>query len=371
VTRRIPYAFDVSHPALAALDAKPLHRTEVGDTRVGPSLVDEYCCPSEPFGPPPDYFGKPMDESGSETLYTTVVQKPLVNLGVSVIGASASSIVDPWFLGSKDERDVQGYAATPVNMNDLMFDFSLDIGAAGVVFPRQQQFYVAVDSGSDPFSGRALPGRYRLRFWTNDLKPPALKILTARVGVGRPTIVARVTDAQSGVDPLSLVIGYGRVLVGAALYDPDSGRAIFPLPAAASRIPAGKTRLTIEASDYQETKNIATLGNKILPNTSTKSITLRGVAGPAVTWLAPRQGQCVRGATTQIVVAASSNTKVVSVRFSVDGKQIALDRNGAAGIFGVPWHLGSVSRGIHRLEALATDAAGKRLAATRAVNVCK
>jgi hypothetical protein len=41
-------------------------------------------------------------------------------------------LIDPWVLGSKDERDVQGYAATPVNMNNYMFDFAVDVGAAGV-----------------------------------------------------------------------------------------------------------------------------------------------------------------------------------------------------------------------------------------------
>src|SRR3954449_8358503 len=170
VTRRIPYAFDVSHPALAALDAQPLKKVQTGDTR-GESRVTAYCCPSAPFGPPSDYVGPAMDETGAETLYVTTVQKPLVNLGVSTASTASDALIHPWVLGSKDERDVQGYAATPVNMNELMFDFSLDIGAAGVVFPRQQQFFIAVDSRSDPFTGRALPGQYRLRFWTNDLKP--------------------------------------------------------------------------------------------------------------------------------------------------------------------------------------------------------
>src|SRR5205823_9745034 len=110
VTRRIPYAFDVSRPALAGVDAKPLKTFVLGTTADGANRVSVYCCPSAPFGPPPDYVGAPMDESGRETLYVTSVDKPLVNIGVSVVAASANSLVDPWFLGSKDERDVQGYA---------------------------------------------------------------------------------------------------------------------------------------------------------------------------------------------------------------------------------------------------------------------
>src|SRR5262249_38031070 len=149
VTRRIPYAFDVSRPALADVAARRLTAVVLGTTLGGPSRVSAYCCPSEPFGPPPDYVGAPMDESGSEALFATRVDRPLVNMGVAVVDSSANALIDPWFLGSRDERDVQGYAGTPVNQNDLMLDFGLDIGAAGVAFPRQKEYYVAVDSGSD------------------------------------------------------------------------------------------------------------------------------------------------------------------------------------------------------------------------------
>jgi minor extracellular serine protease Vpr len=370
VTRRIPYAFDVSHPALAALDAQPLKKVQTGDTR-GESRVTAYCCPSAPFGPPSDYVGPAMDETGEETLYVTTVQKPLVNLGVSTASTASDALIHPWVLGSKDERDVQGYAATPVNMNELMFDSGIDVGAAGVVFPRQQQFFVSVDSGIDPFTHASHPGPYRLRFWQNDLTPPRVNVLTTRVSAGRPTIVARVLDSQSGVDPLSLVISYRRVLVGAALYDAATGLAVFPLPAAAARVPAGKTKLVLEASDLQETKNIATLGNKILPNTRFKTVTLRGVTGPALTWLVPRTGQCLRGATAPLAVVASSSRTVASVRFSADGRRIGVDRDGAAGLFAVTWHIGGVNGGAHRVTALATDAAGKRLSATRVVRICK
>jgi hypothetical protein len=51
-------------------------------------------------------------------------------------------------LGSPDENDVQGYAGTPVNVNNLTLDFPLDIGAAATVFPRTKAYYVAVDSAA-------------------------------------------------------------------------------------------------------------------------------------------------------------------------------------------------------------------------------
>ena len=111
-------------------------------------------------------------------------------------------------LGSKDENDVQGYAGLPVNVNGLMYDYRADIEAAGASFPLAKRYYVAVDSGSDVFTGKSLPGRYVLRAWVNDLRPPAVKLADDARRRGRPTVVAVATDAQSGVDPLSLVINY-------------------------------------------------------------------------------------------------------------------------------------------------------------------
>ncbi|HYY04650.1 MAG TPA: S8 family serine peptidase, partial [Gaiellaceae bacterium] len=370
VTRRIPYAFVVSKPALATVTPEKLTPFVTGDTRDGANRVSVYCCPSEPFGPPPDYVGPPMKETGSEHLYVTNVNKPLVNLGVAVWATSDGAIVHPWFLGSKDEGDVQGYDGTPVNQNELMFDYSIDIGAAGAAFPRQGQYYVSVDSGSDPFTQQAEPGRYVVRSWQNDLKPPAVKILTRRVGAGRPTIVARVLDAKSGVDPLSLVIGYRRVLVGAALYDPFSGLALFPLPAAAPKISAGKMTLQLEASDFQEAKNLETISKNLMPNTAFKTIRLRAVNGPAVTWIGPPSGACATKTTT-LGVVASSNKKVRSVRFAVDGRAIAVDRRGTLDLFTATWRATHAKRGRHVLTATATDASGRRFRAKRSVRVCK
>jgi minor extracellular serine protease Vpr len=371
VARRIPYAFDVSRPALADMAARKLTTFVLGTTLGGPSRVSAYCCPSEPFGPPPDYVGAPMDEPGSETLYVTSVDRPLVNMGVAVVDSSANALVDPWFLGSKDERDVQGYAANPVNQNDLMLDFGLDIGAAGVAFPRQKDYYVAVDSGSDPFTHTALPGSYRLRSWQNDLKPPVAKILTLRVNSGRPTLVARVTDAKSGVDPFSLTLGYRNVLVGAAAYDPDTGLAVFPLPAQAPALATGKTRLHLTASDFQEAKNIETIGDTLMPNTVFKTVTLRVVSGPAVTWLAPRAGQCLSGTSAPLDVAAGSNERIESVAFFADGKRVAVARKATSGLFSAAWRIRAAANGKHLLLAVATDASGRRVAATRPVRVCR
>jgi hypothetical protein len=311
-----------------------------------------------------------MNETGGETLYVTTLDRPVANLGVAVQGETADAIIDPWFLGSPNERDVQGYAGTPVNVNDLTPDFSIDLGAAGAAFPKVQRFYIAVDSGSDPFTHRSLPGRYIVRSWINDMKPPKMRFLTKRVAAGRPTLVARVTDAGSGVDPLSLVIAYRGVLVGAVLYDPDSGTAIFPLPSEAPRIPAGHTNAVLRASDFQEAKNVTSAGNEVLPNTAFRRVAITAVRGPAVTWVVPKPNQCV-GARAGLLVVASSTRRISSVRFFADGKQIALDRKGATDVFGATWRTRGAGGGEHELRAAARDAAGRTSSSSRHVRVCR
>ena len=69
------YEFFVGRPQLGLLQAKRLERFQLGDTVNGPNRVSAYCCPSEPFGPPPDYVGPPMSETGTETLYVTSIKQ--------------------------------------------------------------------------------------------------------------------------------------------------------------------------------------------------------------------------------------------------------------------------------------------------------
>ena len=137
-----------------------------------------------------------MNEDGSEHLYYTDINQPVVNFGVSLLASSAGALIDPFVLGSKDENDVQGYTGTPTNVNALTFDANIDIGAAGVQFPRLQRFFVSVDSRADEFTNRSQKGQYILNSWVNDLTPPAVRILTTRVTAGRPLIVAQAFDLR-------------------------------------------------------------------------------------------------------------------------------------------------------------------------------
>ena len=85
-----------------------------------------------------------------------VVTRPAIRLNASTISLlSSNAPIHPWFLSSLDENDVTGYAGIPVNSNNLMPDFLFNVGAAGAVFVPPGRYYVSVDSGRDPFTGRS------------------------------------------------------------------------------------------------------------------------------------------------------------------------------------------------------------------------
>jgi minor extracellular serine protease Vpr len=370
--RRIPYFFSVTRPGLERVPVQQLRRHQTGDTRTGPSHVNVYRFPSWPFGPPPDYTGPPMVQDGAEQLYATTITRPVANFGVAVIASSQGAVIDPWVLGSRDENDVQGAAGTPVNVNSLTFGYRAQIGAAGAAMPLPGRYYVSVDSGRDVFTGRRLAGQYLLQSWENDVSPPLAAPLTTRVSAGRPTLAVRVIDGlfrpESGVDPLSLAIGYRGVLVGASFYDPFSGIAVFGLPREAPALAAGRTDAVIVASDHQEAKNVASVSEELMPNTSFTRAPIRVVRGPAATWLAPEPNECVRGR-VQLLVLASASRGVARVRFLAGSRVVATVTRGEAGLYAAEWRA-PAGRRAHRLRAVVVDRAGARFETARVVRVC-
>jgi minor extracellular serine protease Vpr len=374
VSRRIPYYFEVVKPALANVPATELKTLQTGDTVTGKNLVSQYRFPTSAFGPAADYTGIPVNEPGAEKLYTIQIGAPVVNFGVTVVGQSANSEIDPWVLGSKDENDVQGYAGLPVNVNGFLYDYQADSETAGAVFPLTKRYYIAVDSGSDRFTNQSLPGQYELKAWINDLTPPAIKLVTTRLSAGRPTIVARATDMQSGVDPLSLVVQYNsNVLLGASAYDPVTGLVLFGIPSNAPKITATAKKKTwvMSASDNQEAKNVNTIGPNVLPNTSYRATKVTVVSKPTVTWLVPNSGACLNS-TTRLVVVAGSTKKLKNVVFDADTKRLASKKADATtGLAFVDWKAKQAGKGKHVLRATVRDASGRSATAIRRVRVCK
>jgi hypothetical protein len=236
-----------------------------------------------------------------------------------------------------------------------------------VQFPRLQRFYVAVDSRADPYTNAPLKGRYVLNAWVDDVFPPALRLVTTRVNAGRPLIVAHAFDAGSGVDPLSLVFNYKQVLVGASAFDPISGLAVFAIPASAPPLKAGPARAIFFANDYQETKNVNSVGGNLFPNSTFQRARVAVVNGAAVTWLLPGARGC---ATRKVELAASggSTARTTSVVFRDGRRTIARLHRNSAGLYITTWH---ATKGVHRLTVTLDDARGRSATARRRVDVCR
>jgi hypothetical protein len=259
-------------------------------------------------------------------------------------------------------------------VNGGLPDFLFSIGAAGGVFLPPGRYYVSVDSGRDLFSGRPLAGRYTLRSWVNDVRPPTVRVITKQLSSGRPTIVAKITDAKSGVDPHALQLFFGastrRTSVNALLFDPATGIAAFPVPREAFPLEPGAQFMQIVASDYQEAKNINTESDSPLPNTRFQGFRAEAVPRPTVTWVMPEKSRC---ATTRqrLLVIANDNVQISSVGFFDGKRQIARVRKNVAGLYETTWRTSGKRKGAHELTAVASDVRGREAEATQTVRVCK
>jgi hypothetical protein len=183
-------------------------------------------------------------------------------------------------------------------------------------------------------------------------------------------IIAQALDGGAGVDPLSLVLSYQGVLIGASAYDPFSGLALFGLPSQAPKLRTGTTRAIIAASDYQEAKNIDTVGTDLLPNTSFKLGKLKVVNGPAVTWIEPPANACAI-TKDRLVAVADSTTKITKVQFFDGTRLVGTRKSGPGGIFSVPWSTRGLDKGKHSMTVVAVDRSGRKAVARRQLRVCK
>jgi minor extracellular serine protease Vpr len=385
--RRIPYAFSVTRSSLAGARVIPLKKRQSGDTRTGEDRAQVYRWPTSPFSILGIFGVDPsvMDD-GKEKVYALDLPKQAVNAGVVVVRPrpkldanitallSSNQPIHPWFLNSLDENDVTGYAGIPVNVNGSMPDFLFSIGASGGVFLPAGRYYVSVDSGRDLFTGKPLHGPFVLRSWVNDVKPPKVQLLTKKISSGRPTVVAKVTDALAGVDPFSLRLFFGpanRVEeVGAATYDDTTGIATFSIPREALALEPGTQFMRIVAADYQEAKNIDTEGDSPRPNTQIEGVRVQAVARPAVSWVIPGAGKCL-AAKQKLVVAANDNVRISSVGFFDGKRQIGRVRKDVSGLYQMTWSTKGKKKGRHVLTATASDIRGREASASRAVKICK
>ena len=209
-----------------------------------------------------------------------------------------------------------------------------------------------------------------LRSWVNDVRPPRIRLVTKRVAAGRPTIVARVVDDGRGRRP---AVARDRVPRGArrrGAVRPDLGDRDLPAPGAGVGDSEGKDARRhhrVRLPGVQERQ----LGRRRHPpehGVQARRDHRRPRPGADV-GLPGRESVCRKD--RRPAGCASSTKPVRSVRFFVDGKQIAIDRNGASDLFSATWQTRRASAGKHELRAVATDAGGRTIAATRHVRVCR
>jgi Subtilase family len=251
-TRRIPFWFRVTSPKLRLDRHGRLTRPGIyrGNTRGKAARVSCYRYPTDP---------SPVDVApclrGPEQVFRVRLRKPAANFGVAVLSEGRRVRVQGRVTRAGDENRLTGYAALPLDLNPYLPQLDERSPAVGAVRPDAGSYDVVFDTPS-----RSASGPFIFRFWIGDTKPPAIRLLTRRVGEGDPVVV-RITDRGSGVDPRSL----HATLDGTAVPIRYSrGRARIDT----SLLARGRHALVIRASDYQEAKNMENTG-PILPNTRT------------------------------------------------------------------------------------------------------
>jgi len=242
--RRVPYWVQVSRPTLRGSRVRVLPRPGIyaGDTRLGTARAARYRYPSDPSS-----LGLPKRWRGPEQIWSFRLGRSPLNAGVSVQGLGGARVA-PILLRSLDEDSVAGAAALPLDIGPRPETLETPVPAAGLLAPRPGVYYVSVDSRWARYAGR-----YRLRFWVDDRRPPRVDLLTPRLpSEGQPVLRLRVLDAASGVDVRTLTVsGPGFEELPATRWDDRLGIATFRLP----RLPVGQHEVRVEVSDLAQSKD--------------------------------------------------------------------------------------------------------------------
>jgi hypothetical protein len=123
-------------------------------------------------------------------------------------------------------------------------------------------------------------------------------------------------------------------------------------------------------ADYQESKNVDQAGENVLPNTRFQPTRVSVVRGPALTWLLPGSRACA-ARRQSLLVAASSNARIRSVRFYDGRRGIATVRRNVSGLYSATWRAGRARKGRHVLRAVVLDRRGRVFSARRVLRVCR
>ena len=182
-----------------------------------------------------------MQWRGGEALYRFRLSRRAINVGVTVEPLAGGGL-RPFLLRGLDENRVAGESGLPIDVGPALTDDP--VPSAGLYGAPAGDYAVAVDSPRRR-------GAFRLRFWINDVTPPALGRL--RVSNDARTLHVPITDAGAGVDPRYLEC---------ALVQQDSSvdRSCRPewdlrtgvASIRVGRLPPGRYALALRAGDYAE-----------------------------------------------------------------------------------------------------------------------
>jgi subtilisin family serine protease len=255
--RRIPFWLRVGRPALATEAATPLNGPglRAGNTRGKPSLVSRYRYPDVPQG---GIVTAVLQ--GPEQVFRFTLRRPVANLGVVITRRNAAVKVEPRIVEDGDENRLTGYAALPTNLNPYLEQFGNPVLAAAAIRPLAGSYDIVFDSAN-----AAGAGGFAFRFWVDDTQPPSLRLTSARVRRNLPLLV-HATDLGSGIDATTIKATIdGRTcsttLVAGSLRIRTTG------------VKPGKHQLRLQASDYQESRNMENVP-PILPTTRVLQATI-------------------------------------------------------------------------------------------------
>lgn len=259
--RRIPFWARVTAPKLELDRAIALARPGLhsGTTKGQPARVSTYRYPANPQA-----IGVTRVLAGPEAVYRIRITRRVANVGVVVTSEGRHVAVQPRFVVGQNENRLTGWPGLPVDGNPYLESNGTRVPAAGALLPRIGDYSAVFDS---PRRGGS--GRFTFRFWVNDVTPPTLRLRTRSVRVDRPIEVGA-TDSGSGVYPASIVATIDGKLVVRSFRN-----GLVRISTA--NLAAGRHRLVLRVSDYQESKNDENVA-AILPNTRTlrATVTVRG-----------------------------------------------------------------------------------------------
>jgi hypothetical protein len=133
---------------------------------------------------------------------------------------------------------------------------------SGLLVPTPGRYFVVVETRPGH-----KPGPYRLRLWVDDRTPPAISAITSHMAGGTGTLRFHVADSGSGISPSDVVVSVDGTQETVTVSPSGDARV------AVSDLHAGRHRLTITASDLQETKNSENAAALALPNTRARHVT--------------------------------------------------------------------------------------------------